>query len=88
MKRVLTSTYVSNEFQAQIAERAYEIYVDDIEGMGYDTDDFSEVQLDVSEAINEAVDEFPSVDMLSPSIHNRILRLVLMQLRRNSIISI
>ena len=88
MKKVIKSSISDlKEQQAEIAARAYELYVDDIDGMGYDTSDINEVQLDVSEAIIEAVDEFGFNSPLPVDMHEKLLKVLIRRLRLDGVIS-
>ena len=88
MKRAIKSSinFYNIDAQAELATRAYELYVDDIDTLGYDTTDRDEVELDVSECLIQAADEMGSNSVIPERIHERLLKLVINKLRQDQIL--
>lgn len=76
------------ETLAEIATRAYEIYLENLEQQQLDTDNIQEVTLDVGEALNEALEEFEDDIDTYPSSdqQNEIIEVIIKQLRIDDVI--
>lgn len=83
MEVVMKSVFSAD--QADVALRAYEIFLDDAESLEYDLNDREECELGVAEAVSEAAYEL-SVPMVE-SIERTVIRVVVERLVIDGVIA-